>query len=69
MNNFSGTEKHAFSKIYLIYFPKLVRFAREYVVSIEDARKHRTGYFHVFVGTPRYAGVPDQPQRFPVHTG
>ena len=21
MNNFSGTEKHAFSKIYLIYFP------------------------------------------------
>ena len=37
MNNFSGTEKHAFSKIYLIYFPKLVRFAREYVVSIEDA--------------------------------
>ena len=54
MNNFSGTEKHAFSKIYLIYFPKLV---------------HRTGYFHVFVGTPRYAGVPDQPQRFPVHTG
>ena len=37
MNNFSGTEKHAFSKIYLVYFPKLVRFAREYVVSIEDA--------------------------------
>ena len=37
MNNFSGTEKHAFSKIYLIYFPKLVRFAREYVGSIEAA--------------------------------
>ena len=65
MNNFSGTEKHAFSKIYLIYFPKLVRFAREYVVSIEDAEN----IVHVFVGTPRYAGVPDQPQRFPVHTG
>lgn len=30
-------EKNAFSKIYLVYFPKLVRFAREYVVSIEDA--------------------------------
>ena len=37
MNNFSGTEKHAFSKIYLIYFPNLVLFARLYVVSIVDA--------------------------------
>lgn len=37
MNNFSGTERNTFSKIYLIYFPKLVRFAREYVISIEDA--------------------------------
>lgn len=37
MNNFSETEKNTFSKIYLIYFPKLVRFAREYVISTEDA--------------------------------
>lgn len=37
MNSFSGTEKNRFSKIYLVYFPKLVRFAREYVVSTEDA--------------------------------
>lgn len=37
MTNFSGTENTAFSKIYRIYFPKLVRFSREYVVSTEDA--------------------------------
>lgn len=37
MNNFSGTEKNTFSKIYLAYFPKLVRFAQEYVISTEDA--------------------------------
>lgn len=37
MNTCSGTEKVTFSKIYLVYFPKLVRFAREYVVSTEDA--------------------------------
>lgn len=37
MTNFSGTEKAAFSKIYLVYFPKLVRFSREYVISTEDA--------------------------------
>lgn len=37
MTNFSGGEKAAFSKIYQMYFPKLVRFAREYVVSTEDA--------------------------------
>ena len=37
MSNFSGTEKNTFSKIYLVYFPKLVRFAREYVISTEDA--------------------------------
>lgn len=37
MNNFSGTEKSSFSKIYMVYFPKLVRFAREYVISTEDA--------------------------------
>lgn len=30
-------QKMDFSKVYSIYFPKLVRFAREYVVSIEDA--------------------------------
>lgn len=58
MNNFSGTEKHAFSKIYLVYFPKLVRFAREYVVSIEDARKHRTGYFHVICGNTGICWTP-----------
>lgn len=37
MSSFSGTEKNTFSKIYLVYFPKLVRFAREYVISTEDA--------------------------------
>lgn len=37
MNNFSGTEKNSFWKIYQIYFPKLVRFAREYVISTDDA--------------------------------
>lgn len=37
MTNLSGTENAAFSNIYRIYFPKLVRFAREYVVSTEDA--------------------------------
>lgn len=26
-----------FSKVYSIYFPKLVRFAREFVLSTEDA--------------------------------
>lgn len=34
---FSGTEKDKFGKIYSVYFPKLVRFAREYIVSTEDA--------------------------------
>lgn len=37
MNDFSRTDKSTFSKIYLVYFPKMVRFAREYVVSTEDA--------------------------------
>ena len=37
MNTYSATEKSSFSKIYLVYFPKLVRFAREYVISTEDA--------------------------------
>ncbi|RHU26236.1 MULTISPECIES: RNA polymerase sigma-70 factor [Parabacteroides] len=37
MTQLSGIENATFSKIYLIYFPKLVRFAREYVISIEDA--------------------------------
>ena len=37
MFTFSGTGKNTFSEIYQIYFPKLVRFAREYVVSTEDA--------------------------------
>lgn len=37
MTNFPKTENAAFSKIYQIYFPKLVRFSREYVVSTEDA--------------------------------
>lgn len=37
MDNFSGIEKHSFREIYLVYFPKLVRFAREYVISTEDA--------------------------------
>lgn len=37
MTNFPQTENAAFSKIYRIYFPKLVRFSREYVVSTEDA--------------------------------
>ena len=37
MATFSGTEKNTFSQIYQIYFPKLVRFAREYVISTEDA--------------------------------
>lgn len=33
----SVTEQLSFSEIYHIYFPKLVRFSREYVISIEDA--------------------------------
>lgn len=37
MKDFSGTEKTTFAKIYSAYFPKLVRFSCEYVVSIEDA--------------------------------
>lgn len=37
MTSFPNTENAAFSKIYRIYFPKLVRFSREYVVSTEDA--------------------------------
>lgn len=37
MNDFARTEKSTFSQIYLVYFPKMVRFAREYVVSTEDA--------------------------------
>lgn len=37
MTNFPKTENATFSKIYRIYFPKLVRFSREYVVSTEDA--------------------------------
>lgn len=37
MTNFPKTENAAFSKIYRVYFPKLVRFSREYVVSTEDA--------------------------------
>lgn len=37
MTDYSATEKASFSEIYRIYFPKLVRFSREYVVSIEDA--------------------------------
>lgn len=37
MINFSQIEKASFSEIYLIYFPKLVRFAREYVITTDDA--------------------------------
>lgn len=37
MINHTDIEKTTFSKIYSIYFPKLVRFAREYVISTEDA--------------------------------
>lgn len=37
MTHFSNTEETVFAKIYTIYFPKLVRFAREYVISTEDA--------------------------------
>lgn len=37
MTSFPKTENAAFSKIYRVYFPKLVRFSREYVVSTEDA--------------------------------
>lgn len=37
MKDFSGTEKNKFEKIYSVYFPKLVRFSREYVVFTEDA--------------------------------
>ena len=37
MTSFPQTENATFSKIYRIYFPKLVRFSREYVVSTEDA--------------------------------
>lgn len=37
MKNFSSTEQQSFANIYSLYFPKLVRFSREYVVSSEDA--------------------------------
>lgn len=37
MEALSGTGRNTFSNIYLAYFPKLVRFAREYVISTEDA--------------------------------
>lgn len=37
MTTLSRTENSTFSKIYQVYFPKLVRFAREYVVLTEDA--------------------------------
>lgn len=37
MTNYSVTEKASFTEIYRIYFPKLVRFSREYVISTEDA--------------------------------
>ena len=37
MNTYFSDRENSFSKIYLVYFPKLVRFAREYVISTEDA--------------------------------
>lgn len=38
MKSLSGKEKAEFSEIYVDYFPRLVRFAREYVMSDEDAK-------------------------------
>ena len=35
--NLHNDKKSDFSRVYSIYFPKLVRFAREFVLSTEDA--------------------------------
>ena len=37
MEKQSSTETRTFTSVYMTYFPKLVRFAREYVMSSEDA--------------------------------
>jgi RNA polymerase sigma-70 factor (ECF subfamily) len=35
--NYTSIDKNNFEEIYLYYFPRLLRFAREYVISQEDA--------------------------------
>jgi RNA polymerase sigma-70 factor (ECF subfamily) len=37
MENDKITDNKEFSKIYTVYFPKMVRFAQEYIVSWEEA--------------------------------
>ncbi len=37
MEKQSSTETRTFTSVYMTYFPKLVRFAHEYVMSYEDA--------------------------------
>lgn len=32
------TDHKEFSRIYIVYFPKMVRFAQEYVISVEEAK-------------------------------
>jgi RNA polymerase sigma-70 factor (ECF subfamily) len=36
-NNYTSIDKSNFEEIYLHYFPRLLRFAREYIISQEDA--------------------------------
>ncbi|MDR1120796.1 MAG: RNA polymerase sigma-70 factor [Dysgonamonadaceae bacterium] len=38
LNKDSITSHREFSRIYVLYFPKMVRFAREYVISEEEAK-------------------------------
>lgn len=37
-NSSNITKDSGFSRIYIVYFPKMVRFAREYVISEEEAQ-------------------------------
>ena len=38
MKNREVSEDKDFSKVYIVYFPKMVRFVQEYVISEENAK-------------------------------
>ena len=43
----------SFSELYLIYYPKLVRFAKEFVMSEEDAGEHNARCVYRLMGKER----------------
>ena len=47
-------KKDGFSEIYDIYFPKLLRFTRTYLISEDESENIVQEIFDLFVGTQRY---------------